>query len=719
MSGAFTNELSIHQATKAIYPRTHLIWRQVLILVCCGVIGSTADRARADDNPWPMYQANPAHNGYLPVTLNPTNFALLWSVSINPGIELNPVAAAEGRVFVSQDSYFGSAGLYALAATNGNLLWSTNLGGVFSVNPPSYAYGNVYIQTCDNTPGTYLHAFNAATGAAVFLAPHSAQWERYLAPTPFDGNVYIDGGEYGGMYSFNATSGLQNWFGYVGQYDGWTPAVDSNYCYAFTGSGDEVPITGQFRMIDRFTGNTTYLVSDYEYQWDGYTMSGSVTLGTNNDAYAVNEAGSVYPSYSSNGRLLMFDLLTGGTNAPHIGWVLSDHFTGQPTLANGVLYINDGGSLVALGEFTGDTLWSWTPPSGSLTDTIIATDSHLLVGTGSAIYAINLQSHKAEWSYPVSGHLALGEGVLYVASADGILTAISAPAVNAPTNHPPICRIGGPYTAECNGAATVVQLDGSASSDPQGEPLTFQWSADCPGTSFDNPASPTPKLTMDASAAQTCTVTLVISDGQLTNSAQAVINVVDTTPPNLISASNKVVQCGSIWGFDAPVAIDACCGTNVTIAIVATTTNSCAGNTCLESFTRTWVATDCSGNKSTCSQTVTVVDTQPPDLSQVSATPATLWPPNHKMVPVTIAAVATDTCDPAPTWWISSVTSSDPAPGPGLDADYQITGPNTVLLRAERNDAHDPRTYEITIEASDASGNTTTQNVVVTVPGSN
>lgn len=696
--------------------RSSVVWRRAVTLACCGLLGLTVVRAVAGDEPWPMYQANPAHTGYLPVTLNPSNFAPRWSVTIHSGVALNPVTAADGLVLASENTYFGDAGLYSLDAATGNVLWSTNFGSVFSVNPPSYAYGNVYIQTCDNYGDTFLHSFQAATGVFVFRSPHAAQWEHYFAPTIFDGNVYVDGGEYGGMYSFNANSGVQNWFGYVGQYDGWTPAVDTNFCYTFTGSGDTVPITGEFRIIDRASGNNLYLVTDYAFQWNGYTMNEAVTLGANEDAFAINEPGSVYPGYGPNGRLLMFDLRMGGGNTPHIGWVLSDHFTGQVTLANGVLYVNDGGILVALDEVTGSSLWTWTPPSGSLTGTIIATDNLLFAGTGTATYAIDLVSHQTVWSSPVGGALALGEGVLYVAGSDGTLTAINA----ASANQPPVCRIGGPYTAECQGAATVVQLDGSASSDPQGKPLTFQWNADCPGATFDNPASPTPKLTMDTSAAQTCTVSLVVSDGQLTNSAQAVINIVDTTPPVLIGASNKVVQCGSNWDFDLPATSDACCGTNVTVTVLGTLTNTCASGSCLESYTRTWVATDCSGNTNTCSQTVTVVDTQPPVLSRISADPATLWPPNHKLVSVTIAAVVTDTCDPAPTWWIASVTSSDSSSRGDKDSepDYQITGAHTLLLRADRDDAHAGRTYQINLDGKDASGNTATASVLVTVPGS-
>lgn len=690
-------------------------------IILFAVVGLGAGMVLGAETPWPMYQANPAHTGYVPLTLDTSAFALRWTHSIQSGIALNPVTAAEGKVFVSRGGSFDNSGLYVLDAANGSLLWSTSFGNVFSVNPPSYAYGNVYIQN-GNGFGTYnsgLHAYQANTGTVLFGSPVSAQWEWYLAPTVYAGNVYVDGGTYGGMYSFNATNGTQNWFGYVAQFDGWTPAVDTNYCYVFTGSGDTVPIIGEFRIIDRFSGTTLYLIRDNAFQWNGYTMNAAVTLGTNNDAFAINEPGSVYPNYSANGRLLMFDLRADGTHAPHIGWVLSDHFTGQPTLANGVIYANDGGSLVALNEMTGQLLWTWTPPTGSLGDTMIASDNILVARTDSTTYAIDLASHQSVWSYPASGHLALGEGVLYVAAANGVLTAISAPSIVQATNHAPVCQIGGPYTAECQGPLTRVQLDGSASSDPDGHPLTFTWASDCPSASFDNPARPTPTLTLDSFGGQSCTVTLVVSDGQLTATNHTSITVVDTTPPTITCASNKVVECGSRWNFDLPSTSDTCCGTNVILTVVSTVTNASTSPFGLEDITRTWGATDCAGNSNSCSQTVTVVDTQPPDLSQVCPVPAALWPPDHKLIPVVIEGRVTDSCDAEPVCRIVSVTSSEPPlnNGGSWGPIYEITGPRTLLLRAERNDGRAARLYRIVVEAKDATGNTARRTVVVEVPG--
>jgi hypothetical protein len=52
---------------------------------------------------------------------------------------------------------------------------------------------------------------------------------------------------------------------------------------------------------------------------------------------------------------------------------------------------------------------------------------------------------------------------------------------------------------------------------------------------------------------------------------------------------------------------------------------------------------DALGQASEDETAVTVVDTTPPSIESVTASPAQLWPPNHRMVPVTVTSAAADT----------------------------------------------------------------------------
>ncbi len=111
-------------------------------------------------------------------------------------------------------------------------------------------------------------------------------------------------------------------------------------------------------------------------------------------------------------------------------------------------------------------------------------------------------------------------------------------------------------------------------------------------------------------------------------------------------------------------------------------------------------------------------DVTAPVVSSLAASPNTLWPPNHKWVPVTMSIAATDNCSGV-TSAITSVTSDEPVNGLGdgnTAPDWSITGALTLLLRAERSGRGDGRVYTIGVTSTDAAGNATTTFTTVVVP---
>ena len=128
---------------------------------------------------------------------------------------------------------------------------------------------------------------------------------------------------------------------------------------------------------------------------------------------------------------------------------------------------------------------------------------------------------------------------------------------------------------------------------------------------------------------------------------------------------------------------------------------------------------DGKGGTSSDTVTVSVVDTTAPVIGTVTATPNVLWPPNHKIVPVSVSVSVSDTCDAAPISKIISVSSSEPIEGTGdgdTAPDWQITGNLTLNLRAERAGKGKGRIYTIMVGSTDASSNLSTKAVIVTVP---
>jgi hypothetical protein len=113
----------------------------------------------------------------------------------------------------------------------------------------------------------------------------------------------------------------------------------------------------------------------------------------------------------------------------------------------------------------------------------------------------------------------------------------------------------------------------------------------------------------------------------------------------------------------------------------------------------------------TCSATVTVIDVTPPQLT-VTVSPSVLWPPDHRLVPITPAFISTDNCDPNPVVSLIGVSSSEPT-DPG---DIVITNNNVALVAAERAGYNPGRTYTLSYRATDASGNSTDRAATVNVP---
>jgi hypothetical protein len=118
---------------------------------------------------------------------------------------------------------------------------------------------------------------------------------------------------------------------------------------------------------------------------------------------------------------------------------------------------------------------------------------------------------------------------------------------------------------------------------------------------------------------------------------------------------------------------------------------------------------------------VTVADTTAPTLD-LGVSLEQLWPPNHKLVPITVDVQVMDACDSSATFVLTSITSDEPDNGLGDgDTANDIQGadfgtPDTeFFLRAERQGGQDGRTYTIVYTATDASFNTTESVVTVEV----
>jgi hypothetical protein len=117
--------------------------------------------------------------------------------------------------------------------------------------------------------------------------------------------------------------------------------------------------------------------------------------------------------------------------------------------------------------------------------------------------------------------------------------------------------------------------------------------------------------------------------------------------------------------------------------------------------------------------TLTVGDIVPPTIVTIAPSTGGLWPPNHKMVGLSLSVQATDNTDPAPACSIASVSSNEPVNGLGdgdTAPDWRITGSLTLELRAERGGRGPGRIYTIEVACTDTAGNTARRTTQVLVP---
>jgi hypothetical protein len=118
----------------------------------------------------------------------------------------------------------------------------------------------------------------------------------------------------------------------------------------------------------------------------------------------------------------------------------------------------------------------------------------------------------------------------------------------------------------------------------------------------------------------------------------------------------------------------------------------------------------------TVTRTVHVVDSTPPSIAGLTTTPASLGPPNHKMVDVALLYSATDASGAAACR--VAVSSNEPtnARGDGNTAvDWAIVSSTHVQLRAERSGRGTSRIYTLTVTCADAAGNASAASASVVV----
>src|SRR6266700_1574860 len=159
-------------------------------------------------------------------------------------------------------------------------------------------------------------------------------------------------------------------------------------------------------------------------------------------------------------------------------------------------------------------------------------------------------------------------------------------------------------------------------------------------------------------------------------------------------------------------------GGSEAITFVASVNCSVADGTVI-SNTATVISSIPDPNSNNNSMTATTTASNPPPtITGASANPSLLWPPNHKLVNVTVNYNVTDNCPLPANSCTLTVTSNEAINGTGdgnTSPDWIILDAHHVQLRAERAGKGNGRVYTIGITCIDSGGNSSHQSVEVRV----
>lgn len=351
--------------------------------------GDAVQTAFSVTTPWNEHGFGAAHLGWNPYENTLTNsnvksLGTLWQISVN-GFGDAPIVSG-GRVFlgtgggvkavssstgstlwsalpssvfyaspalVGSALYIGEGGtgtMYALNATTGSTIWSQTTGGPFQ-SSPVVSGGIVYAGCVDDK----VYAFSAATGKIVWTYTTGGFIDS--SPAIVNGVVYIGSGD-GNVYALNATTGALIWSYKTGNAVESSPAVrngvvyvgsDDSKMYAINAAGPNIgavlwtytaggavfaaPAIANGLVYFGSTDGNVYAASLHTGALYWSTATGGIVespVVANGVVYVSSRSGSFFALDANYGSIL-------GTQ------VTSYSFLGNPTVSDGVVYLNTFG----------------------------------------------------------------------------------------------------------------------------------------------------------------------------------------------------------------------------------------------------------------------------------------------------------------------------------------------------------------------------------------
>jgi|CXWL01.1.fsa_nt_gi hypothetical protein len=664
--------------------------------------------------------------GGLLAKLNPSGSGLVWSTRLNvpgsgfhvgQGITLdsmgNVIVAGGAQATIMplvnpvQSSYGGNsdAFVWKFNPSGTALIFSTFLGG----SGVDWGYG-VAVDASDNIYVTgYTQSPNFPTTAGAYDQTHNGDSDIFVAKLSATGSPIIYSTYLGGSGSDeNRTDIAVDASGQA-----YVSAASTSSDFPLVNAFDSTRSAGEIVLVKLKSDGSGLVYSTY---LGGQFSEGrpSVTL----------HAGSLYVAAFVNPTGLT---TTSGVFQPSSNGgeeLFIAKITDKPIANAGLDQSVPEGTLVTLdgtGSSGGSLSYIWTQVAGP---------SAALGGATSA--------HPTFSAPPVPP--AGGTVTFELVVCEGTSSNCSDPdSVNvhiSNVNQPPVADAGPDQTVQ---EGSPVLLDGTASYDPDVEPLTYQWTQLFgPAVTLlgGNTVLPTFVAPNVGAGGATIVFDLTVTDPHTLTGPDSVsihvtnlnqVPVANAGPDQTVNENAAVTLNGTLstdpdldalsftWTQTAGPLVTLTGGTTASPTFTAPAVG--AGGMM---FTFRLVASD--GQASSAADTVNILvqDTNdPPVCTLAQPSVASLWPPNHTMVPVTIAGI-TDPNDQAITITFTAVTQDEPVNGLGdgdTSPDAAASG-NQILLRAERAGTGNGRVYQVHFTALDDQGGSCSGSVKVGVPHS-